>query len=387
MQIIKRTHLWFSLIATIILLVAVYVFDNFSYPFGESTAAFTIIETGIQNIKKKNVCKDDVVFINIGYEPELVDTPNGKEARTNRDTLAKLLKAIGGVADFCFLDIRLDADVTVPADSALVSQIRQMDNIVIAKHWDYTNGRDFPLADSSLMAKAAYCDYTASVFNTAFQRYQYIQRNGISAPLKLYMEITGHRVASHKLFYSDGWRLCRNALFISIPEDFSEPRERAWGEPKYWNLSEDFWGETAGFTRDDLIGICRGKLVVIGNFVDDVHDTYIGRQPGPYLHYLAYDSLREGRHILPWWYILLIAAVYFVTFCQIARQQRLLLLIPAVRKYKLLHFIASLTSNVLLLTIVSWLSYSLFKIPASIFVPTVAFTICDIYFRYKSYEI
>ena len=56
----------------------------------------------------------------------------------------------------------------------------------------------------------------------------------------------------------------------------------------------------------------KGKTVMIGDFDNDVHDTYVGSVPGPMLSYFAYDTLRRGDHLVKILPQLLLLIIYWV---------------------------------------------------------------------------
>jgi len=392
----RTSHIIFAIIATPLLLIVCYCFNNHPYPFGEQTSTLTIIDVAIQQLHKTPIDIDNALFINTGYDLSLVETKHGKETITDRSLLLELLSNIheDGRYRFVFMDIRLEEGFTTESDTALVRQIIKMgDKILLARHWNYKQKCDFPLIDTVLLSRSAYCDYSSSVFNTAFDRFQYIQSNGVSAPLVMYQLLDSGTIKRHSLlgiplFYTDNGVLCHNSQFINIPESFSGTRFRPSGRPRFWNLSEDFYGPDAVFDKQDLMNLCKDKIIIIGNFVDDVHDTYLGKQPGAYLHYLAYSNLTKGRHLLPWWYVCFLAIIIGLTFFEIAEQKKLISSIPLIKKakQKWLSFIISLLSYTTLLSLVSYLSYCIFQKTVGIFIPVLVFTVCDMIFKYKNYE-
>ena len=383
----------YTFFATVSLLVLCYYHDNYAYLFGEDTTLFTALETHLQRTSSSVFIRDSVVFINTGYDLQLVDTEHGKEVITHRQHLSQLLQDIAKTDyKYVLVDIRFEQGDTTSDDAALFDVIKSMSpKIMIAKHWDYNQKRDFPLADSSLNSLAAYCDYTSSLFKTAFEKYQYVQNGGASAALRVYSDLTGKMV--HPQFpgiFRDGHQLCLNSLFLYIPEDFSKSRMRWNGKNKYWNLWEDFYGPYSIAEERDAIfpDMFRNKIIVIGDYVNDCHDTYLGKQPGPYLHLLAYDSLRRGKHIISFWYILLLSVIYYALFYQIFNQVRLIYKIPFVRKSKsrLVHFLISLVGYTFILALASGFAYILFQRPVSIFLPTIIFSIVDTFYKYTHYE-
>ena len=108
---------------------------------------------------------DDVVFINVAYDKQLVGIadefgiPVGNAAVTDRQKLAKLLEIIedSDSYQYVMLDVFFESGYATDADSALFSRITGMDRIVIPKHTDGILWSDV------LEAKSAYADYATSI--------------------------------------------------------------------------------------------------------------------------------------------------------------------------------------------------------------------------------
>lgn len=394
----KLLHIGIAIISALVLLVLDYISQNDPYPYGEQTTKLTFIETSLQKLFPNRFSSDEVLFLNTSYNLTLIETWRGKEIYTDRAFLTKLLSGIDSKSEYraVFLDIRLQDKLDKEVDSLLIAQIKKMRKpIVIAKHWDYENKMDFSLIDSTLVPYAAYCDYTASLLKTGFSRYQYIQHDSISAPLAFYQKLNGGNIQSHDIwfwknaYYTDSHRLCLNSLFISIPEDFSD-RHYSGKEGEgnnYWNVHEEFLGPDAAFEPEDLWKLCENRIIIIGDYVNDRHGTYLGMQPGPYINYLSYHRLKEGDHILKPWFILLIGLVYAWIFFVIFEGKNFFSRIPFVRKSKntFLRFLFNLGGYATLLSIINIFSYIFFHRPVGIFVPSIVFSICALIFKYKKY--
>jgi len=54
----------------------------------------------------------------------------------------------------------------------------------------------------------------------------------------------------------------------------------------------------------------RGKYVLIGDFDEDLHGTYIGDVPGPMLSFISYKFLKDGKHIFSIPLFLLLLLIY-----------------------------------------------------------------------------
>ena len=267
-------------ILSVILLFVVYISDNYAFPFFSVTPYVTFIESLIQSPRHDVVSIDTTrIFINTGYEAAFVETRHGKEKITDRGALLRLLNDLEQRTDYreIFVDIRFEKGLVTTDDSSLVERLMAMPNTFVAKHWDYGNEQDFPLIDKRLLEKAGYADYSASIFNTAFSRYEFIQHGGESAALKIYNDINQSTIKHHGWgifsYYKDAGRLCNNAAFIRIPEDMSPGvlRYRNNHTFRYYNLGEDIYGTMTldSSMQDRFFEDCKDKIIVIGDFVFD----------------------------------------------------------------------------------------------------------------------
>lgn len=394
-----RKKLLFSVGVSAILLVVVYAMDNYAFPFLESTQTFTFIESRIQSPKRGAVSIDTSrIFINVGYDAALVETRHGNEKITDREALVKLLKDLETKTEYkeIFIDIRFEKGLNTPYDSVLVESILTMPNTFAVKHWDYNERQDAPLIDERLLDQAGYADYSGSIFNSSFSRYEFLQHNGSSAALRLYNDIDGRTIKRHgwRVFsiYTDKGKLCNNASFIRIPEDMSPRVLRYRGDQehtfRYYNLSEDIYGLMAldPSMQERFFNDCKDKIIVIGDFISDQHDTYFNKQPGPYLNYLAYSTLRDGKHIVKWWIALIAFLVYSITLLFIVLQKSPVRWMVSWIKSRLVSFLASLFGYTVLLSIVSLLLFITTGRVLSIFVPSLLFTLIDDIYRYKKYD-
>ena len=368
-----------SIAAAFVLLMLCYLFNNIPYPFGTDTGLFTFKESIIRNSKKRLPDYDNVVFVNTGYDVQLVKTDNGMEKITNRNSLLRFLKDIEHSGyRYIFMDIRFEKGLETPVDSELVAQIKRM-NIIVAKHLNYETNQDYELIDNSFSYKAAYCDYTYSLYNTSFSCYQFNQKKGRSAALYLYNRVQRRNIEKRLGFiYTDGRAICQNSLFLSISDDFSI-QEAEDHSARYLNLGSDIYD---WYTIDLFKEYCKGKIICIGDFAFDLHDTYYGKQPGTYLHWLAYDSLCKGRHIVRFWMFMLLLVLYSTLFyCKTIGFD-----LAHYIKNRFLSFIVSLVGAGLILIAICFIIYWCNGIVISIFIPTIAISFYELVLKYKKYD-
>lgn len=256
---------------------------------------------------------DDVVFINVAYDKQLVDVTDelgihlGNNAVTDRQKLDKLLDIIveAGSYQYVMLDVFFESGYETPFDSSLFGHISAMNRIVIPTH---TDGR---LGSKVLEDKAGYADYTTSINENDFTKYLLYKEGRASMPLKAYTEVTGNTVRKAGLWYVDNGHLSRRVVFPKMHCRLSRPYGID-GQKTYLNLGADILAMEGEI---DWSGYFKDKYIVIGSFVgDDIHTTYAGDLPGSVINYNVYLSLMKGQHMIPGALIV----IYFIIFFAMA---------------------------------------------------------------------
>ena len=399
-----------AFIASIVLICLVYFFNNQPYPFGGSTTFLTFFESLIQLRKSSHEPVDNTrVFVNVGYDADLALTRHGKEKITDRQILTRFLKDLEEKNNYrqVFIDIRFEEGLNTEYDSLLVDQILNMRDVFVAKHWNPSEQAPEPLIDERLLNKSAYADYATTIFNTAFSRYEFLQHKDTSVALKLYAALDKRSIRQvgngfFSLFF-DGGRLCNNASFIKIHDDYSSAeRGTLSGKPKYYNLGEDIYGVFqygSGTAFSKFMDDCDGKIIILGDFVFDMHDTYYKKQPGPYLNYLGYQSLHKKEHFVNFWTGLIVFVLYYLTFIMITRRFTLGTAIAALRRriskkprrllsgsLLVLELLAPLFEYPALLLLFSYISVVFFDKGISVFIPSVFFALMDYCYKIARHE-
>ena len=276
---------------------------------------------------------------------------------------------------YIFMDIRFEKGFDSPMDSALLSQIKSMRNIVIANH------DDIKLLDPSLSIKTALNDYPTTIIESNFVRYEYVKHGHISVPLFAYHELTGNTINKHFLFYTCNHRLCYKSLFINSPvEDWSEFNDQ--DVKMYYNLGYDLLDN---YSDKDIEMLTKNKYVVIGDMVEDVHDTYSGSKPGSVITYYAFIALLNGEHFVRYSLLFFLGLLYFVISLSLFESSSIIERIPYIRKTKskFIHFCASLMEYTFLLLIAMIALNMLLGIATSIMLPSIFFAIQKTYINYK----
>ncbi len=296
---ITKKKVILSLLLSLFVLLANYIAGNTSFPLPEEMKILKRWDKFLQwNGWIQDSIPNEVLLVNVTYDKQLVDykvfdMPVGKYAITDRQKLHDFLTIAKHANNYKYimLDIIFEKGISSPQDSALFHLIASMDRITIPVH------EDIPLQDSILYKKAANSDYTTFWDETEFSRFQYIHDDIHSIPLRMYEDICGKTITQWGLFYfSNGW-FCRNGITLQMPIRFSNDIVSDGDKLicNTLNLGADL------LDNDSISSIANeinNRIVVIGDFINDQHDTYIGRQPGSIICLNAYYALQRGDHSL-----------------------------------------------------------------------------------------
>ena len=397
----KRRSVVMALAVAAVMSVGGYFANNLPLFTGEQFILFNLTARVKASLGLQRPESDDVTYINVSCDKEVVPfrgnlaVPIGKRAVTSRPMLLRLLTALDSMARhdkdayrYIMLDIRFEEGYDSEVDSLLFSLIHRMDRIVVAAHGDVA------LADSArLLPKAGRNDYMTSVLNTSMVRYRYLQGDDHkSLPLRVYNGLEHRDIHRHGIVYTDGGRLCYNSVFLHFPVLDTDAVVPAGVDEAYGShlLGNDILhADTSEPLPDVLRRLCRGKIVVVGDMDEDVHDTYMGKVPGAVASFRAFDTLRTHRHWVNWW----LEALYFLLYALIAfgllrRGVFLRRFFPFLAKSpsKLLRFAGSMVRYGLVLLLCSVLLSLFFDVHTSFFFASLCFAALDMFINYKRYN-
>lgn len=315
MKNINLKRLVLSVCLSIFVILLSYFVGNTSYPMaGEKTALVKLNNWKSYLNLTHDSLPDDVLLINVAYDKALTTyweggMEMGQIPITDRKKLLDFLSKAhkSDCYKFIMMDVIFEHGIETEYDSALFHTIASMPRIVIPVH------SDTPLHDSILYSKAANADYNITHNETNFVRFQFAHDGVPSMPLKIYEAMTGKTINRHGYFYSCDGQLCSNAITLKLPikisgayldkgETDSNMRERS-----YLYLGADLLSVDSIISVEDQI---RDKIIVIGDFNNDRHRTYLGFQPGSVICLNAYYALLRGEHFINFPFIILLFFIY-----------------------------------------------------------------------------
>ena len=191
----------------------------------------------------------------------------------------------------------------------------------------------------------------------------------------IYEDLEHKTITQHGLlFTSNGW-VCRNGVSLKLPITITgnSKKEGVWKHYDVCNLGTDILSSDVQIPIAEQI---RNKIVVIGDFENDKHDTYAGTQPGSVICLNAYYALLRGDHMLSGWTLLfygVIAALYyFLTLSYLERKT-----LQSYVKNAWLKVAFSLLNISFIFWAIAFAVYILFDIVYCVWVPIGIFSLLD----------
>lgn len=353
-----------SLLFASLLIVADYFINNMPYPVFDSSDSLGLYAYFRPD---REWGYDGLFAVNVALEKELATVYDeygdsaGCAAITNRAILNRFLNELSATDyRYIIMDVRFDRGLTTESDSALFANMSRMPRLVFSRHADAEQS----VHELAPAHKGAYADYK-HIRQAGFSRYEFIQDGRESVALRLYRELDGGDIAERTPLFFDRNHLCYNTQFVDIPRAMLDRYDSNF-EIRYPYLGSQILSETSA---PDLPRLVKDKIVVIGDYDNDLHSTYVGDIPGPLLSYYAYLTLHEGRHIVNVWVMLIMFVLYaLISYKLLIGRQWLSF------KRPILVFVASLIGWGVVLNVLKILLYITLSMSISILLPTLLFS-------------
>lgn len=382
----------YSILSALFIFLLSYFIDSTPYPIGSEVNAEQWMERmgRLLKLRQDNV-PDSVCLINVTYDKTLLDYdgrlyadtdsllhPAGQIAVTDRSKLLRFLTIADSLKSYRYilLDVRFSDDiVTDSVTKKLFDLMRGMDRLVFAMH------EDSEVAEEAPIEKGAYGDYHTTFLVTDVVKYPVFKHGRPSIPAKMYEDLADGRFTTWGWFTFFNGRLCRRAICPSLPvrlNSWAIPSETTgWPILQYHNLGENILLQEN--CEENIARLIDDQIVVIGDFIDDVHDTYIGPQPGAIVNLNSYIALCRGDHFVGWWEMPLQLLLFgFLTWC-IIRHVSFVDFFPALQKpsHAVLRLIVSLIGYSVILATASALIYLFGGTIFNVAVPSLYFSILE----------
>ncbi|WP_182921067.1 CHASE2 domain-containing protein [Pedobacter planticolens] len=252
----------------------------------------------------KDPPKKDFIFINVAYDKALIPLEDGlgNEVITDREKLAQLFQVIKKHQQdirFTICDIFLQGKSD--QDSLLQNAVSGMNNIIFPTHFD-KNGN---IEKLDLHVPKAIADYRMA--NSGFLKFKLFQSDSLpTIPVLLYEKLNHRKFNYSNGIHWDNGKASHNSMII----DYQIRAHEVFEEKEYpvVTLSEIL------LLPEDVIfnEFLKDRIVVIGDFNADAHDTIYGSTPGTLILLNIYLTLKDGQHIVSMWWVLFLIIGYTV---------------------------------------------------------------------------
>ncbi len=385
---LNKKSLIVSAINAFVVFILCYTIDNLPYSFvGDATLGQRFDQVKQFVSSKDEDIPSDLLLINVAYDRELVDVtddfgfPKGNIDITNRSKLLELLTRLNNSHyKYIVLDVSFSNEHKTEQDSALFNLIHKMKRIVVAK------SEKIETADSILLDKARYSDYSTHISESNFVKYEYIRNGEPTLPYQIYLDLGGDEIHSFAGLYFFKGRLANKSIVLRYPikiwnKYVLNSSSKIMAEPQYYNLGSDILD-----TDIDTSSLTKDKIVVIGDFSEnDIHDTYIGKIAGPIINLNAFYALTNDNLSIPYAEIFFLLLLYFTISLFIMKEVSVNSLFPFVKKIKskTFDFLLSFIGLSFSLSGISLLWYTLFDLDINILIPSLYFSIFGTIIKYR----
>jgi hypothetical protein len=377
-QLIRKYRLiLISILHSFFLLILGYVWLGMAYTFGDE--AFLIKWTSI--IKKEILHIDpkpsptEILFINTSQskvEIEIHTDPLSVNPQkimvTNREQLSHLLDLMTPYKnEIKLIVLDLLFDLPTENDSLLQLQFNELGNKVI--------GASHMPNEETILKPVFDVPYALATYRSAagmYFKYPVMYKGQKTLPTVIYEIISGNKIVKKRLFFRDG----KNYSLKAPITDFKvRMNDFKLGN----NLSESNFAlhhlETLNeigplMAPNDLKELFAGKLIIIGDFENDVHRTTFGMMPGLLIIFNAYLTLANQDNIINLgWLILMIFGFSWISYRTLTgRGFNLLHLLKNRFKSGWIHFVLDSLDELFFLSVLTFLSYLFFNIHINILV-------------------
>lgn len=343
------------------------------------------------------------VFISTGKDLSLVDdtASSGNLVVSNRYKLLKLLQAVNAgkvKPKFILLDLQFYYPFNLSVDDSIKTSIKK-DHLqayfadkAIDDSLQAEINKDKNLAISVLYAdnkiqtpiyKANYgiADYKTYGGQLNKFRLNYPELHASSIPCLMTEQMDGTKYTGGEYDTFCNGHLCFNYIWPGYYYDQQTVKSDTSYQLYHIGSMVDLPNYAQVIER-----IVKDKVVFIGNFEDDVHDTPAGKIPGTIVLADIYLSLLNGNHYVPYlWIVFMILVFSILSYTSVYNKLPKMEFDFGVAFNFIYTFFSEYFSYLGILLLLSLISVLVFNINISLFLPAFIFSAID-FFHKKKYK-
>ena len=330
--------------------------------------AAAILKHDVFKIDEKPWARN-VVFIDVSKDPALADddeygppdsTMKGAQrVITDRVKLAKLFSILNNHPnDYKYVLCDILFEKPGPGDDILKPQIEKLHNLLTSSVWD--NGK---LVRPIYKVASAVVNYTA-INKSVFTKIPIYYNDSLkSLPVSMFERTTPYRFTKKNyLTFLNG----KPTFNTVIPEFYYRPVDMITAFARK-NINTYYLGELLADTG--CFSVLKNKFIIIGDFANDIHITYLGKMPGTLILWNAYLTMYNHQATVSLgWLLMLFVFYFFISYWIIIHPERKFQEIHRkIRIPFLTTFLISYISFIGLLILINIFSYFYFGTFVSLF--------------------
>ncbi len=376
----RQTKIWLlSMLNGFFMLVFAFYWLSLPYTFGDEAFLIkwsSLIKKSLFGFDSKPL-PDDIFFVDVSNSKTVIDAENEfgdisqyhRKVITDREHLTAFFKMLNEHhADIRFVLCDVIFEDKTPYDSLLAKEFSVLGKKLLGVSYITNTGEYItPVIDIS----HAPATYTAT--QNVFLKFPLILSDTLkTVPLVMYEKLHDKHLHRKGFFYRFDGQLSLPSPIVDFKvrnADFGVSADPNKPNFTIWKMSTILWMRDHA-DAEELKTFFKNKIILIGDFQDDIHNTPFGQMPGLLIIYNAYLTLASGQHlILVGWMFFLLLAFSMVSY-------RILLDVKVEKPRWLLNIfqsrfgqtILNSLDEVVLLTIITLLSYFLFNIHINILI-------------------
>jgi hypothetical protein len=401
----KKTQVIISVLAGIVIFIITWFYINSYYTLGiEDDLLFKETLVRYKLMKTKPAKDKQFVFISTGKDLNLVDDTAGygNAAVSDRYKLLKLMQAINKMPvkpKYVLLDLQFYLPYVYSIDDSIQLKVKKSElasffpdkSIDDSLQNEITKCKDLGISVSLMNDKVAFPLYKGTygldnyvTYGSSINKFKiyYNDLHISSIPALLHEKIDSAVYSANKYATFCNNRLCFNYIWLDYYYDGNNIKDN----PNYqvYHIGSLLpLLSNPQFTDNTF----KDKVVLVGNFEQDVHATPDGKMPGTVILADIYLSLLNGRHYASYLWILFVIILF-----SFLSHKAIFSPLPNVKFKSGFVFVEQITSYINqyisffgILMAFSILSILIFNITISLFLPATIFSAID-FFTQKKYK-
>lgn len=385
----KRKNTWniigISLINVIVMFFIAYYWLSLPRTFGDEAFFIkwsSLVHKSLLGFDAKP-SPNEVLFVDVSgskttipdqdaisfYDPDSLDQPFQRKVITDRRELTsffQLLNRYEKEIRFVLCDILFEDETK--HDSLLQKEITVLgDKMLGVSHLEYGEH----LIQPSIKMPSAAATYRSS--GDVFLKFPLLVGDTLKTlPVVMHERINEVQMNKKGPFYSIDKKLSLPSPIVDFKvrnSDFKIGQDLE--EENFNKIPMGLILELATFNHPDSLGdFFSNKIILIGDFKTDLHNTPFGETPGLLLIYNAYLTLLYGQNEISLWWILFLCLSFFILSYRIFAEVKVMKpgWLVDVFNSRMSKYILNALDEMVLLILITILSYFLFNIHINILI-------------------